>query len=106
MGLAVRNHQGQVEAAMAERITEALSADHMECLPFLKALQFARDFGITHFIMEDDALSIAQKINSNGPDLSLLGNLIHGMRSMLNDFDFYQSGSCKEGKQCSGLHLV
>ena len=40
------------------------------------------------FLLEGDALNIIQRINSNEPDLSLIGNLIHGIRSMLNSFDF------------------
>ena len=54
-GLVVRNHWGQLEAAMVERISGALNTEHVECPTFLKALKFARDFGITHFILEGDA---------------------------------------------------
>ncbi|XP_027181852.1 uncharacterized protein LOC113780241 [Coffea eugenioides] len=88
VGLVVRNHLGQVEAAMAARVDGAHSAEHVECLAFLTALEFARDFGISHFLLEGDALNIVQRINSKEPDLSLLGNLIHGIRSMLLSFDF------------------
>ncbi|XP_071902618.1 uncharacterized protein [Coffea arabica] len=88
IGVVVRNHLGQVEAVMATRVEGALNAEHVECLAFLTALEFARDFGISHFLLEGDALNIVQRINSNEPDLSLIGNLIHGIRAMLHTFDF------------------
>ncbi|XP_071907804.1 uncharacterized protein [Coffea arabica] len=81
VGVVVRNHLGQVEAAMASRVEGACSVEHVECVAFLTALEFARDFGISHFLLEGDALNIVQKINSREPDLSLTGNLIHGIRS-------------------------
>lgn len=56
ISVAVRDHQGPVEALMVERIDDATNAKHVECLAFFKALQFAKDYGITHFIMEGDAL--------------------------------------------------
>lgn len=37
IGVVVRDHQGQVEALMAEKVSAALSAEHVECLAFLKA---------------------------------------------------------------------
>ena len=64
IGLVVRKHPGQIAAVMAERLFGALSAEHVQCLAFFKALQFTRDFGISHFILEGDALSIVQRINS------------------------------------------
>ena len=88
VGVVVRNHLGQVEAVMATRVFGAHNAEHVECLAFLSALKFARDFGITHFLLERDALNIVERINSDEQDLSLLGNLIHGIRSMLAVFDF------------------
>ena len=88
VGVVVRNHLGQVEAIMATRVEGAHNAEHVECLAFLTALEFARDFGISHFLLEGDALNIVQRINSNEPDLSLIGNLIHGIRAMLHTFDF------------------
>ncbi|XP_071921885.1 uncharacterized protein [Coffea arabica] len=88
VGLVVRNYLGQVEAAMAARVEGVHNAEHVECLAFLYALEFARDFGISHFLLEGDALNIVQKINSKEPDLSLIGHLIHGIRTMLHSFDF------------------
>ncbi|XP_027063127.1 uncharacterized protein [Coffea arabica] len=88
VGVVVRNHLGQVEAILATRVTTALNAEHVECLAFLSALEFARDFGITHFLLEGDALNIVERINSNEPDLSLIGNIVHGIRSLLATFDF------------------
>ena len=64
IGLVVRKHLRQIEAVMAERLFGAFSAEHVQCLAFFKALQFTRDFGISHFILEGDALSIVQRINS------------------------------------------
>ena len=86
IGVVVRDHQGQVEALMAERVSEALNAEHVECLAFLKALQFAKDFDISHLILEGDALGIIQRINSTSLELSVLGNLIRGIRDVLKDF--------------------
>ena len=51
IGLVLRNHLGQIEAAMSERISGAYSADHVEALAFLNALQLAKDYGITVFLV-------------------------------------------------------
>ena len=72
---------------MAERIIGGFSAEQVECIAFLRALQITMKYRITHFELEGDALSIVQKINNNEPDLPLIGNLIHGIRIMLNEFD-------------------
>ena len=46
----------------------------------------SKDFGISHLILEGDALGIVQRINSTSLDLSVLGNLIRGIRDVLKDF--------------------
>lgn len=41
------------------------------------------------------ALRVVQRINSNEPDMSLIGNVIHGIRSMLNSFDYVKISHVK-----------
>ena len=47
-----------------------------------------RNFNITHFLVEGDALNIFQRINSREKNWSLVGNIIYNIRSMLTKFDF------------------
>ena len=68
-------------------------------------MEFARDFGITHFLLEGDALNIVARINSNETDLSLIGNLIHGIRSLLAAFDFVKV-SCVSRTNNVPAHIV
>ncbi|XP_071926262.1 uncharacterized protein [Coffea arabica] len=105
IGVVVRDHQGQVEALMAERVSEALNAEHVECLAFLKALQFAKDFGISHLTLEGDALGIVQRINSTSLDLSVLGNLIRGIRDTRKDFCYIRISHVRR-KNNVPIHLL
>lgn len=86
VGLVVRNSEGEIEAVMAENIVQGLDAQYAETVAFLKAMYFARDFGISQFVLEGDALNAVQRLNSQQHDLSTNGHLIEGMRRMVKEF--------------------
>lgn len=69
-----------------ENIPNCYDVEHAVSLAILKALQFAKDFDITHFHLESDALCIIKKINSHQIDLSVIGNIIEDIRSLKNEF--------------------
>lgn len=48
----VRGSTGEIETIFAENIRQSCEAEHVETPAFLKALQFAKDFGIAHFVLE------------------------------------------------------
>lgn len=53
---------------------------------FFKALEFAKDFRISHFELEGDALCVINRINSRLKDHSMTGQLIQGLRVLIKDF--------------------
>ncbi|XP_057463841.1 uncharacterized protein LOC130753684 [Actinidia eriantha] len=46
IGIVVRNHRGEVTAALSEKLPFTVEVDCMEALPAAKAIQFAKDLGI------------------------------------------------------------
>lgn len=85
-GLVIRNHRGEIEAVLTENIPKYYDADHAETLGFLKALQFTKYFGITHFQLEGAAQCIVNKIKSTAEDLSMTGHIIQGIRNLTLEF--------------------
>lgn len=59
--LGLWSHMGLIEELMMENIIEAFDSVYVECLAFLKAVEFAKDFRISHFILEGDALGVMQQ---------------------------------------------
>lgn len=90
IGIIVRNNQGEVEAVMVENIQVACDAEHVELLAMLKALQFAKDFGISHCIIEGDALAVVQKVKSKQEASSMMGHIVDGIRGMIKEFPAVQ----------------
>lgn len=82
----VRDHIGEVEAAMVENLVGCFDAEHAETLAFLRGMEFARDFGVTCFSLQVDAQTVVNKINSKTTDLSVAGHLIVGIREMIQNF--------------------
>lgn len=69
-----------------ENISSCYDAEQAETIAILKALEFAKDFELAHFVIEGDALSVTNKIYSGKTDLSMTGHLIEGIRNMMKDF--------------------
>lgn len=59
-------------------------------MALLKAVQFARDFGISHFVIEGDAVNVINKFNRKEDDLSIIGHIIAGVKIMLPEFPSVQ----------------
>lgn len=77
---------------MTENIGSCYDAEQAE---IVACVEFARDFGITHFILGGDAQNVVNKINSNQLDLSMTGQLITGIREMIQHFPEVQYVSRK-----------
>lgn len=86
MGLVVRNPKGEIEAVMVEYIAGCYDAVHVETLTILKALIFTRDFGLTHFVLEGDALNVIMKIKEEQIDPSMTGHIIQGIQNLMKQF--------------------
>lgn len=52
VGIVIRNSKGEVEAVMIGNIPHSLAAEHVQTLSMQKALVFAQDFGISHFVLK------------------------------------------------------
>ncbi|GFZ06786.1 hypothetical protein Acr_18g0009560 [Actinidia rufa] len=52
IGIVVRNHRGEVTAALSEKLPFTVEVDCMEALSAAKAIQFAKDLGIFNVHLE------------------------------------------------------
>ncbi|KAL3520032.1 hypothetical protein ACH5RR_018181 [Cinchona calisaya] len=84
--LVVRDYQGEIQAITVDRAPGAIDAEYTESLAFLMGLKFVKDFGISHFVLEGNAVNMANRFNSKKPDLSVSGTVIEGIRKMRSEF--------------------
>ncbi|KAL3507666.1 hypothetical protein ACH5RR_033048 [Cinchona calisaya] len=105
IGLVFRGYQGEIQVKMVDRAPGAIDAEYTESLAFVMGLKFAKDFGISHCILEGDAVNVVNRINSKKPDLSVSGSVMEGIRNMLSEFTMVNLTYVK--RQCnSTAHLA
>lgn len=83
VGVVVRNDLGQVMAACSLKIQSLADPAHVEAMAALKVAQFASEMGFRDFSLEGDSLTIINAINGGMTDLSPIGHLIEGTKSIL-----------------------
>lgn len=84
--IVVRNSKNELGAVTIENVIGCFDAEHVETLAFLKVLEFGRDFGIFHFVLEGNTLSVVMNINNKQKDLSMIRRIILGIQEMLLQF--------------------
>ena len=87
IGVLIRDEQGQVVAALSQKINAPLGALEVEVKAVEVALQFARDVGISDFIMERDSLIVHNALCGISPPPSLVAGAL-GFCGMFRQVDF------------------
>ncbi|KAK3211119.1 hypothetical protein Dsin_015825 [Dipteronia sinensis] len=64
MGLAIRDHAGNVMATSAQRIDASFTPQLAEAIAILRGLQFAIETGLFPILVESDALEVVNLVNS------------------------------------------
>ena len=86
MGVIIRDRQGLVIASMATRISQQLRSVEIEAMAASKALEFARELGITEAVLEGDSQVVMMALNSKSPVLAPYGSLLQDSVSLSNSF--------------------
>ena len=76
VGVLIRDEQGQVIAALSQKINAPLGALEVEAKAAEVALQFARDVGISDFIMEVDSLIVYNALCGHSSPSSSVASVI------------------------------
>jgi ribonuclease HI len=82
-GFVIRDTIGDVCWAAAGNITRAASALQTEAIAALKAIQQAVQLGMTHIILEMDALVLASTLTSTRFDRSVMGCLVRKIQDLM-----------------------
>lgn len=61
IGPLVRDSKEESKAVTIDYFSKCLDAQHVETFGLMRAVQFANEFGITHFELEGDALGVIKQ---------------------------------------------
>ena len=78
IGVLIRDAQGRVVVALSQKLNAPLGALEVEAKAVEVALQFARDVGISNFIMEGDSLIVYNALCGHSFPPSLVATIISG----------------------------
>ena len=67
IGVLIRGEQGRVVAMLSQKLNAPLGALEVEAKVVEVAFQFARDVGISDFIMEGDSLTVNNALCGHSP---------------------------------------
>ena len=77
MGAIIRGREGLVIASMAARVPQLLQPIEIEALAAYRALEFAREVGISDAVLEGDSSLVMTALASKTPSLAPFGLLLH-----------------------------
>ena len=86
VGAVIRDEQGVMVAAMAEKIPLPYSVTAMEVLAAVKALRFARDIGLESFILKGDSKITIDALVGDNMEHAEFGNLIEEAKWLSSQF--------------------
>ena len=75
-GAVARDFDGEVLGALAGRESFVIELEMTEGFAVRRALAWAKAMGFSCVIVEGDALSLVNKLNAMGTDLSCIGHLV------------------------------
>ncbi|XP_023924335.1 uncharacterized protein LOC112035736 [Quercus suber] len=90
VGAIVRNAEGSVLASMAESFHLPFSIAAMEVIATKKAIQFAKDIGLTSIILEGDLKSAIEGLKCKSSSLIEYGHLLVEARDVANQLDLVE----------------
>ena len=80
IGVVIRDWEGQVIAALSEKVRHPGSVDLVEALAMRRAISFAKELSIHQMVIEGDSLRVIQAINEARPVQTLYGYVVDDIR--------------------------
>ncbi|XP_075654761.1 uncharacterized protein LOC142624921 [Castanea sativa] len=100
VGVIVRNKEGLVIAAMSEKIPQLLQPIEIEAMIATRALEFAREVGISEAVLEGDPLLVIKALAAKDVGLAPFGLLIQDAYRFTSTFSLLSySHTKREGNQ-------
>ena len=90
IGVVIRNNEGQVLAALSEKVRMPVSVEILEMLAARKAVIFARDLGFSQVCFEGDSELVVKSLQSGLVSNALVGHLVKDFMSIRG---YFQSSS-------------
>ena len=86
IGAVIRNHRGDVIAALSKRVQGCFKSEEMEAKALFHSLNWAIQQQLQVAIVETDALRVFSALTSTNRDLSCFSDLIDDVRYLLSFF--------------------
>ena len=86
VGVIIRNREGLVLAAMTEKIPQLLKPIEIEARAATRALEFAREVGISAAVLEGDSLLVIKALETKDVGLAPFGLLIQDAYNFIPAF--------------------
>ena len=86
LGVIIRNQEGLVIASMSTRLPQQLQPIEIEALATSKALEFAREVGISKAVLEGDSLLVMKALKTKNAGLAPFGLLIQDSLTLSSGF--------------------
>ena len=100
VGVIVRDREGLAIAAMSEKIPQLLQPTKIEAMAATRALEFAREVGISEAILEGDSLLVIKALATKDIGLAPFGLLIQDAYKLTEAFSLLSySHTKREGNQ-------
>ena len=86
IGVVIRDWEGQVIAALSEKVRHPGSVDLVEALATRRAISFAKELNIHQMVIEGDSLRVIQAINEARPVQTLYGHVVDNIRFLSSSY--------------------
>ena len=86
LGVVIRDWRGEAIGALTMSVPLAQTVVELEALACRRAVQFAKEIGLTQVIFEGDSLSVIQAILERSLDALPYGNVIEDIRFQAMEF--------------------
>lgn len=86
IGVVIRDDKGKLLVACSKQIPAGINAHHIKALTTMEAFRLALDTGFQHVLLEGDALMIVQAIKNPNTNLSSVGHILEGIKSLCGSF--------------------
>ena len=88
IGVAIRDSDGEIIAALSQRIPLPFSVEMAEAMAARRALLFAQELSLYKVMMEGDCLRVVSALNSSVSCNTMYGNVVEETRCQVSKFHF------------------
>ena len=88
IGVAIRDSDGEIIAALSQRILLPFSVEMAEAMAARRALLFAQELSLYKVMMEGDCLRVVSALNSSVSCNTMYGNVVEETRCQVSKFHF------------------